>query len=643
MINSYLLCILSCSAANILSSFFTASVSLSAGPTPEPTFYYVSPVGNDSNPGTKSQPFRTLEKARNVVRTAKKSMTHDIIIYLRGGEYRLTSPLLLEREDSGVNGHNIIYKAHPGETPHINGSQAITGWEPVEQGVYRALVGPLRFRQLYVNGVRATRARTPNVGTYYRLRFWDTSGRTVVVNKDEVGDWRRLNGAELVVQKHWNQNILRIAGFSDFSYCRGLTSGFAGLRTLPAAQWSQSVRLLGSCAKELLTFWEARSVAVIPAEPERTRSFDQQMPQRTEGQAYHFENAYEFIDAPGEWYLDTEAGKLFYKPRVGEDLASASVVVPGLETLVRIQGTLAAPVHHLVFDGLTFEYTTWLLPDHEGFIGDQAGVSFTEFQLSDESILYKGGRMPAGIYLEAAHQIRFERNTFRHMGGSAVVLHSAAQQISLTGNLIEDISGNGIAVDMNLEGNPSDPRIILKRIDILNNSVSRVGRDYYGSVGIHVGYVQEATIEHNEVSDMPYTGISVGWGWTLKGTALKDNIIRQNHVHHVMNLLDDGGGIYTLSKQPGTYISENYIHDIKRSPWAGAYPVAGIYLDEGSDLITVQNNVLQNVEQNIYLNSVSKPPVGSQNRFMNNEGFSQSIMSSAGLKSGSTFCCAPAF
>ena len=100
---------------------------------------------------------------------------------------------------------------------------------------------------------------------------------------------------------------------------------------------------------------------------------------------------------------------------------------------------------------------------------------------------------------------------------------------------------------------------------------------------------------------MPYTAVSVGWGWTVETTPLKDNLIRRNRVHNVMRLLSDGGGIYTLSKQPGTIIAENYIFDIVRSEWAGEFPISAIYLDEGSSLITLTNNVIENVPVGIDL------------------------------------------
>lgn len=596
--------------------------------------YYVSPKGDDTNPGTQAHPFRTIEQARLAVQKYNQNMAGDIVVYLRGGEYRLNSPILFDHTDSGTHGHNVVYKAYPGEEAILTGGQRITGWEPVADGIYKARVGSLRFRQLYVNGRRAIRARTPNQGAYYRLLYWDESVRKVVVTTPDPIPWADLSDVEVVIQKHWNVNVLRVASASPAKGWAACVPSTVQAYEPGQRSWSASARAWLYCLKEVADYQVRGRVSLVPAEPERTRAFRQTAPPAESGQAYHLENAYEFLDAPGEWNLNSNSGEVYYKPRPGEDIHHSVVIAPRVETLLKVQGMLDAPVHDLAFEGLTFEYTTWLLPNREGFIGDAAGISFTEPQpSSDESILYIGGRLPAGVHLEGVRNVSFELNIFRHMGGAGITLYSAGEDVQFVGNRLSDISGNGISVDFNLEGNPTDTRRLCRRIAIRNNMIERVAQDYYGSVGIHVGYAEEAKIEHNEVRDLPYTGISVGWGWTLNPTTLHDNAIRFNHVHQVMNLLDDGGGIYTMSRQPGTRISENYIHDVVRSPWAGRWPVAAIYLDNGSDLIRIEKNVLKNVEMKIFLQS-GGTPAGSKNVLTNNDWVSQEVVDESGLEPG---------
>jgi hypothetical protein len=391
----------------------------------------------------------------------------------------------------------------------------------------------------------------------------------------------------MVVLKHWYQNNLRVASFS----------------------------VSGS------------SAFVVPAEPERTRSFTQTHPQRAPFQPFYFENALELLDAPGEWYLDTTTGQVFYKPRPGEDLATAVVEAPRLEQLLRVQGTLSAPVHHLQFQGLDFAYSTWLLPSNEGFIGDQASIVFTQPQPADEIASYNGHRIPGAVHLEAANNVVFERNVFRHMGASAVVFYMGTQDNRFTGNVITDVSASGISIDLNLEGNPSDSRKIPRRDVVRNNYVSKVAQEYYGNVGIFTGYTDSVVIEHNEVSDMPYTGISIGWGWADRDSAIRNTLVRFNHIWSVVDLLDDGAGVYTLSKQPGTIVAENYIHDVIRSPWSGGHIMGGVYLDQGSNLITVRDNVLQNNVAPIVTNAP-----GSGNTLVNNGGASPTTIANSGLE-----------
>ena len=182
-----------------------------------------------------------------------------------------------------------------------------------------------------------------------------------------------------------------------------------------------------------------------------------------------------------------------------------------------------------------------------------------------------------------------------------MVLWSGVHDSVLVSNTFQNISATGISVGMDLDQHPTDPSQVCRNNLIKNNFITNVGRDYHSSVGIFAGYTEALTIENNELAEMPYTGISVGWGWTLETTPLKNNLIKRNRIHDVMNLLADGAGIYTLSKQPGTTIVENYVFDIARSPWAGDFPISGIYLDEGSSLITVTDNLLENVPVGIEL------------------------------------------
>ena len=575
-------------AAAVLSSGVDVQSRLEAAAQAGTTFY-VSPEGDDNGSGTQAAPFRTIDRARTAVRAIAAGMAGDITVNLRGGQYVLANTLAFDSQDSGANGFNVIYRAYPGEIPIVSGGQRILNWTPAGGSLFRASVGTLRFRQLFVNGKRAIRARTPDAGSYWEVRNWDIGGRRLEVADDEIGNWQRRNQAEMVILgRGVNQSNLRVG----------------------------SVSFSGS------------SAFITPSEPERTRIFQQVYPPKDQFRPYYFENAFELLDSPGEWYLNTDTNEVYYWPRPGEDLSIDQVFAPRLEKIVSVVGTLAAPVHHLQFRGIAFEHSTWLVPSSEGYVGDQASIVFTEPLPDDEISSYPGHRLPAGVHVEAAHTIRFERNIFRHMGASALNLYRGVNDAEVIGNVILDVSGSGISVDLNLEGNPTDQRKISRRPRLTNNYIAETGRDYYQTVGIMLGYTDAAVVEHNELKDMPYSGISVGWGWENAASALQNNVVRYNRIQDVLKFMSDGGGIYTLSRQPGTLIAENHVHDIVRTGVQGGFNMSGIYLDEGSSQITVRDNVLLNTaDRKLFTNGN-----GPNNQFINNDGSSPSVIANAGLE-----------
>lgn len=560
--------------------------------------FYVSPTGNDGNSGTEAAPFQSIERAQAAVRPLTDNMTSDIIVVLRGGRYQLADTVRFDHHDSGMNGFQVIYRSFSGEHAALSGGRLITGWAKAQEGLFRANVGANRFRQLYVNGARATRARTPNAPEFSRLLRWDETARHIVVPPSPVASWSNLSAVEMVVMKQWTQNNLRVESVTE----------------------------------------REEELFILPREPDRTKAFLGHLYLRLDAQSFFFENALELLDAPGEWYLQVPTEEVFYRPRGAEDLSQATVIAPHLEQLLEVRGTAGKPVHHLTFMGLTFEYAGWMQPSDEGFVVSQADAIYLGTTPSS-------GRVVAAVNVAHAHHVRLERNTFQHLGGTGLVLHTGVTEVEVVGNRLRDVSASGIVVDSLLETRPLDPRLICRDIVIANNLIADIGLDYRSSVGIFAGFVSHTSIEHNEIHDVPYTGISVGWGWTDAQTLLGPNRIVRNWISRVMTVMADGGGIYTLSKQFGTIIQENYVHDILRSPWAGHSPIAGIYLDEGSNGITVSDNVLERVPLGIFFHRASQNLVvntegtyeernGSrENDFRQTPGFSpEAVTSRAGLQ-----------
>ena len=566
------------------------------------TSFYVDPTnGSDSNSGTStSAAFKTITKARDAVRTVNSAMSGDIVVNLRGGTYPLTSPVDFTTADSGTNGHNVIYKAYGSETPIVSGAKSITGWTAAGNGQYKASVGDLDFRQLYVNGVRATRARYPDVGSNFQLQGSDKTAQVLKVLSSQMANWDHFSRVEMVLQLQWAENYLRLKSYT--------TSG------------------------------NLASVSI--QEHEAGILFQRPYPLLSNGSPLHFENAHEFLTEPGEFYLDKDAQTLYYLPRAGETMTSATVQVPTLETLFDIRGdSLNSPVHNLQFSGIAFTRTNWTEASDNGLLNDQGD----NYNISaDPSNKQYVNRPPAGVYAANADNLSFTGNTFTKMGSTALDLHHGVHNSAVTGNVVQDIAGNGIMVgkfsDPDVEYhtvyNPpaspagEDAREVVSGVTVTNNLINRTGQDYLGTAGINAGFVHGTTIDHNDISDSPWAGISLGWGWQSAANAEGENSVSYNRIGNVVNQLCDTAGIYHLSNDPGTVIDNNYIHDVVRTPTACSSGAGGIYLDEGSSNMTVANNVLSHTDDFIIRN-VNGPNV----TLSNNTTTGTAVTQASGLQS----------
>lgn len=515
-----------------------------------PADLWVAPGGSDENPGTKDQPFATLERARDAVRGLKKGgLNKDVTVLLRGGTYVLKEPLVFGPEDSGTDKYSITYAAAAGEKVILSGGVKITGWKHGKGETWTAVVpgvkeGELYFRQLWVNGSRAIRARTPNKDAAAPCRQLrgaglssDRKSHTYMFPMGQLAEWGNLADVEAVVFGNWEITRKRFQSVD-------LKAG--------GAQMDGPHRVPHD--------------AIAPGE----------------GRWYYIENALEFLDQPGEWYLDRPTGVLSYLPHPGEDVASAEAIAPRLVRLLEIKGTPERLVRNLHFKGIQFMHSDWSLPEG-GYIGNQA-CHYTTGKVWSEG---PWATIDAAIRWNYADGCSIENGALTHFGGCGIELVAGCTNNVIKGNHIFDISGNGVML-----GGPTLEAEVPKDNRIADNYLHACGRDYYGSVGIWVGFAQRAAISHNVIHDLPYSGISLGWQWNSAPTPCRENTIECNHIYDVMNRLGDGGGIYTLGFQPGTVIRGNYIHDIHRSPLCQASPNNGMFIDEGSRGFLFENNVI---------------------------------------------------
>lgn len=545
---------------------------------------FMAPNGEDSNKGTIDAPFQSFNRVLNEIRKNNDDMHEDIIIYLRGGTYFIDETIKIDESISGSNGFNIIFQAYENEKPVISGGKKIDDWELFEESIYRAYVGNIAFRQIYVNDKKAIRAREPNNCGYYTLD-WDRSNKSIIVNRNDVESLEHSdpnNPVEIFIQKVFACQIFRLSEVDP-------PNNITPLSTESALQFVE----------------------------EDTEVFIKRVHQIHDGQAYHLENSYEFLDSPNEWFLDKSDGYLYlYKPPYDN---IEEVFVPQVETLLSITGSLEKSVENISFERITFEHSSWTLPDSIGLLAGQA------------TYIYElGSKQPrnGGIVVENAENIGLTKNIIQNMGGSGIMFYSGVHDSRITGNVIKNIANSGIEIDRRWIKNHTNKKLLCSDILVNNNLVSNVGTDYFGAVGIYVGYADSVIIEHNLVYKVPYTGISVGWGWTLEETNLKNNEIRYNIVDSPLSLLSDGGAIYTLSRQPGTRIHHNIIENVRRSVYSNELPIAAIYLDNGSNYISVYENIFRNVEKGLNFNTRG----GEDNDVRTNNKDTYKTLISAGLQ-----------
>jgi len=536
--------------------------------------FYVSSNGSDANVGSLSKPFKTLEKARIEVRKINLNMSGDILVYLLEGTHQLSSPFLLTSQDSGTNGFNVIYQAYKEKSAVISGGMQIPaeGWSIYDEtkNIYRTYVGSLETRQLYVNGKRATRARNK----LFEFKSTQTDYGFETTNLD-MQFWDNKQDVEIVCLTWWK------------SYRCGVES-ISG----------NQIRMKEPCWSNGRLHWNFRM---------RYPSW--------------VENAYELLDKEGEWYLNRTTGYLYYKPRSDEDMTTAMVMVPQIETLVSGTGTLDRPLHNVIFRGIVFAYGTWLAPNgNEGFCPLQADYHITGS--NNTSIPKDLAKIPAHVQFTAAQSVRLERNVFTHLGGTALSFEFGSQNNTIVGNVFRDISAGAIRIgdiDDNHKFAP-DIRMLVKDIWVHSNDIAEAGAEYLGSVGVFVSYAEHVEITNNEIHKLPYTGISVGWGWTDLPTTLRNNKINYNHIYDVMISLGDGAGIYLLSRQDGTEIVENYIHDVRQGRDTGwVWGNAGIMLDNGCMYIRVEHNVLENISGRPVHLQTDSGLTGHDNWMINND------------------------
>jgi hypothetical protein len=597
--------------------------------TVEAANIYVATNGSDVNAGTLDAPFASvamaLRKAREMRRLNDPSITNGIHIILGGGVYSFYEPLFVRPEDTGTKDSPTYIEAAANEQPVFSGGIPITGWHLLKEkvpGLPNAAKGkiweadvpapngvPLNFRQLWVNDVKATRAKDRNSYSMNRILSWDHTTGECWIPTPKTPDLVHATSLEMFIHQWWAIAVLRV----------------------------KKIEVHGDSSK--LSFYQ----------PESKVQNEHPWPApwistKTGNSAFYLTNAIQLLDEPGEWHLDVAHSKLYYYPKPGENITTATVVAPTIETLVEVSGTIDRPVSNIIFKGISFEHTSWLRPSLKGHVPLQAGMFLLDaYKLKQPGTPEKKGlenqawigRQPAAVLVKYGDDISFIGCRFEHLAATGLDIYKGTHNDAVTGCLFYDIGGTGIqagvysdeAIETHLPYNPTDERELCDHLNISNNLVTNVSNEDWGCVGISAGYVRNININHNEVNDVSYSGICVGWGWTKVVNAMRNNSVSGNKVHHYAKHMYDAGGIYTLSTQPGTMIEVNVVDSIYKAPYAhDPEHWFYYYLDEGSSYMTVRNN---RCPKDKTLRNANGPGVTWEN---NGPDVADSIKASAGLQ-----------
>ena len=488
-------------------------------------------------------PIKTLAEARDAARALRRSgKAGPITITVRAGTYYLPETLVLGPEDS-----DTVWEAAHGEHPVISGGRIISGWERVQDKKLNAQAGgdlwmarvpdnkrgKWSFRELFVDGHRRPRARSPKTG-FFQMDG-EMGGGTQAQFKFHAGDvhaaWADQGDAEVVALEAWAEARMYIRRVDEATH---------------------TVTLSG---------------AALPSNHEANAR-------------YWVENTLDALDASGEWYLDRQNSVVYYRPMPGEDMTRVQVIAPVLGQLVRFEGSAAMGwVHNIRLRGLTLSHTDWSM-DSNGYADMQSAYD-----------------IPAAVEGVGTRSCSIEECTLAHLGGYAVELgggpptwrggREGSKEDRIVGNEMYDLGAGGIKL-----GDPAMPRDEGQATSgniISDNHIHDIGTVYPAGTGIWMGQTSDNVVGHNEINDTYYTGISAGWTWGYGPTAAHGNVIEFNNIHDIgRGMLSDMGCIYTLGVQPGTVERNNLCHDVSRSVYGGW----GLYTDEGSSNIVLENNVV---------------------------------------------------
>lgn len=542
--------------------------------------FYVSPYGNDSSNGTKEEPFKTIEAARDAVRKCVDEMTGDIVVHIMPGDYKIDKTIEFDERDGGNNGFNVIYKGESVlDPPVINAGTKIDGWVKSDEHIWKAAAPIECTRTLYVNDIPAQRARSKYV--YDPIEFYSNE------NSEYVYDGIKASATNFPTNLT-NPDDLELVWDITFTCQR-----------MPVQDLKLEKNTINFTMKQP-AFQHMMTKAYKPTCPSMENHF-------------YIENAKELLDEPGEFYFDKKEKMIYYYPYEEEDLQTADVYVGTTDFMVSAKGSsLENKLTNIIFDNIEFKYGSWNDVSDEGIVGVQAD----KIQLGEYDDTNSGGRLlPAQFTVENAQNVFIKNCKFKCLGSGGISMANGVQNSGIIGNVFTDISGSAIVIghwDHAIKIPDGMERCV--NIEVANNVIRRVACEFRGCCGISAYYVNNVRIHNNDIKNVPYTGITLGWGWGTDVKECADNSIYNNRIEDVTSITTDGAHIYTLGPMRNTDITGNYL--IKAGDYRG-----GIYLDEGTGYVKVNNNVIE--QSKVWLNArpnVNLKEITAENNFTDTDG-----------------------
>ncbi|MBQ1030183.1 RICIN domain-containing protein [Micromonospora sp. C97] len=559
--------------------------------------YYVAPDGNDANPGTLQSPFKTIQRARDVVRPISTNMTGDINVYLRGGTYPVSSTIEFGASDSGTNGFRVSYGAYSNEKPILDGGVQVTGWTQHSGNIWKApLDRANKLRALYVNDKRAVMAtKTVSSGGCFGT-YNITAGQAA---------WAWESGSQCDGARYNQNDFPAIARNQD------------DIEIETGTTWTTAivgVRQVTTDGANRVALFQQPGAAIAQGAFNGNAQV---------GGTHKLMNAYEFLDAPGEFYFDKGTKTVYYYKTSAENMSTATVYAPNnVTTVLRVAGTsTTSHARNITFSGLTVRHSDWNL-------FNVAGSSFKQAQQGNLGAqVYAKGNFhvyyyrnvdvtPAIVQIQNADGLLLQRNRIEHTGADGISMVNDVQGTQLIGNATNDIAGSAINVghpqhvyigdgtSTNREKYSASVEGLPKNIDIKNNYLYDSAVLFNGHSPISAYFADTLTIQRNRIEKAPWSGITLGWGWwnfdgssgsivpNRPTTTARNNTISYNHIIDTVQRLSDTAPIYTLGSQPGTTITNNYLQGVPSGHKYGLHP------DEGSAFITFRDNVLS-IDKNV--------------------------------------------